>query len=244
MAEHRFRNQRRIIDGDILGRTRFVIVGAGAIGTAFTVALCKMGARLVTVYDFDTIEDHNFANQMHPVSQLGKPKVDSLSLACLDYGDCKINTINAPWTPGNAVDADVVVSCVDNMDVRRALWDYYKGRNVFFVDGRMSAFVYKVFGIDARDLPEVHEIGRKQSAHYELSLHSQAEAAPEPCGEKSIIYTVYSVASMMLDQIKKYICGEYRPTEIIGDMYNLKIRTVYHMEQKLETLCAEDTEEE
>lgn len=242
MAEHRFRNQRRIIDGDSLARTRFVVVGAGAIGTALTVALCKMGARLVTVYDFDTIEDHNFANQMHPVSQLGKPKVDSLSLACADYGDCKINTINAPWTPGIAVDADVVVSCVDNMDVRAALWSHYKGRTEFFVDGRMSAFVYKVFGISCKGAGS-----ERQQLHYESSLHSQADAAPEPCGEKSIIYTVYLVAGMMLSQIREWLTEEarpYRATEVIGDTLNHTIRKISHQEPvKMNTIEEEEDAE-
>lgn len=225
MAEERYKNQRRIIDGDILGKTRFVVVGAGAIGTAFTVALCKMGARLVTVYDFDTIEDHNFANQMHPVSQLGKPKADSLALACADYGDCKINTINGPWTPGTAVDADIVVSCVDNMDVRAALWAHYRGRVEFFLDGRMSAFVYKVFGVD------VSSTG--QCEFYTDSLHSQAAAAPEPCGEKSIIYTVYLVSGMMLSQIREWLTPEaqpYRATGVVYDALNHTISKTSHQE--------------
>lgn len=242
MAEHRFRNQRRIIDGDILGRTRFVIVGAGAIGTAFTVALCKMGAKLVTVYDFDTIEDHNFANQMHPVSQLGKPKVDSLSLACADYGDCKITTINAPWTPGTAVPADVVISCVDNMDVRKALWDYYRASTPFFLDGRMGAFVYKVFGVDTSDI-------RQSGAceHYQASLHSQASAAPEPCGEKSIIYTVYLVAGMMLSQVREWLTEEarpYRATEVIYDALNHTIRKISHQEPVKMNIIEEESHEE
>lgn len=218
MAIDRYKNQRRLIDDDKLAKTRFVVVGAGAIGTAFLVALCKMGAKLVTLYDFDTIEDHNFANQMHPVSMLGRPKVDSLAHACLDYGDCTITTVNGPWTPGSAVDADVVVSCVDNMDVRAALWAHYKGRCEFFVDGRMSAFVYKVFGVG-------NEHG--ESEYYESTLHSQDSAAPEPCGEKSIIYTVYLVAGMMLSQVREWLTDEakpYRATEIVYDALNHTMR--------------------
>ena len=228
MAEERFKNQEKIIDSNKLARTRFVIVGAGAIGTGVTVALCKMGARDVTVYDFDTVEDHNLATQGHPKSQLGKPKVDSLALACLDYGDCTIKTVNAPWTPGSAVDADVVISCVDNMDVRAALWNYYKGRTPFFIDGRMSAHVYKVFGVDTSDLSNTGAC-----AYYASTLHSQASAAPEPCGEKSIIYTVYLVAGMMVSQVREWLTDEtrsYRATEIICDTLNHTYHKLYHQE--------------
>lgn len=241
MAIDRYKNQTRIIDNDKLSKTRFVVVGAGAIGTAFLVALCKMGAKLVTLYDFDTIEDHNFANQMHPVSMLGRPKVDSLAHACLDYGDCKITTINGPWTPGNAVDADVVVSCVDNMDVREALWKYYKGRCEFFLDGRMSAFVYKVYGVDT----ELYKDGERSiGAFYESTLHSQADASPEPCGEKSIIYTVYFVAGMMLSQVREFLTPEaqpYRATEIVYDALNHTIRKTSHQpEVKMNIIQSEE----
>ena len=240
--EDRFRNQKGIIDGDKLSKTRFVIVGAGAIGSAVCLGLSKMGMRLGTVYDFDTLEDHNFANQLHPVSQLGKPKVESIVAVAKDYGDCTLTAINGPWTPGNAVDADVVISCVDNMDVRAALWEYYKGRGVFFIDGRMSAFVYKVFGVDVVDMARAG--ASPQWKHYSSTLHSQADAAPEPCGEKSIIFTVLVVAGMMLDQVKKFLNNEYRPTETVGDLYNLTMRHTYHMKQEIETIYAEDTEEE
>ena len=239
MAIDRYKNQRRLIDDDKLAKTRFVVVGAGAIGTAFLVALCKMGAKLVTLYDFDTIEDHNFANQMHPVSMLGRPKVDSLASACLDYGDCKITTINGAWTPGNAVDADVVVSCVDNMDVRAALWNHYRTRTAFFLDGRMGAFVYKVFGVDTSDISASGAYN-----FYTTTLHSQDSAAPEPCGEKSIIYTVYFVAGMMLSQVREWLTDEakpYRATEIVYDALNHQIRkTNLQPEVKMNTIESEE----
>lgn len=237
----RFLNQKGIINADKLGQTRFVVVGAGAIGTAFTIALCKMGAKIVTVYDYDTIENHNFANQMHPISQLGKAKVDSLMVACKDYGDCTITTVNAPWTTGNAVDADIVVSCVDNMDVRSALWRHYQDKVDFFIDGRMSAFVYKVYGMALKDAS-----ASTSRQYYGSTLHSQASASPEPCGEKSIIYTVYLVAGMMLSQVREWLTDEakpYRATEVIYDSLNHTIKKVCHQEPVQMNVIEEDNNE-
>lgn len=227
----RFHNQRNIINGDKLSKTRFVIVGAGAIGSNVCVGLSKMGMRIATVYDYDYLEMHNFDSQMHPISQLGKPKVDSLKAVAKDYGDCDITAINAPWTPGNAVDGDVVISCVDNMDVRKALWEYYKGRCSFFLDGRMSAFVYKVYGIDVKAPVQRAGSDLDGLSFYQGTLHSQADASPEPCGEKSIIYTVYLVAGMMLSQVREYLTDEakpYRATEIVYDALNHTIHKTYH----------------
>jgi adenylyltransferase/sulfurtransferase len=239
--ENRFKNQERIIDENILAKTRFVIVGAGAIGSAVVLALSKMGMRRATVYDFDTLESHNFANQLHPISQLGKPKVDSLLAVARDYGDCTITPINAPWTPGNAVDADVVISCVDNMDVRKALFDYYSGgRCKFFIDGRMSAFVFKVFGINCNDALS------REPHYYRSTLHSQSNASPEPCGEKSIIYTVLLVAGMMCSQVREWLTPEakpYRNTAIVYDALNHTITKVNHQEPVKMNIVEEETSE-
>lgn len=236
MDEERFRNQEGLLDNEKIKSTRFVVIGAGAIGSTFVTGLSKMGARHITVYDYDVLEDHNFANQMHPISQLGKAKVDSLLAVAKDYGDCTIVPINAPWTPGNAVDGDVIVSCVDNMDVRAALWNYYKDRTSFFIDGRMGAFVFKTYGVDCSG-------GTSAKIYFTDTLYPQARASLEPCGQKSIIYTVYLVAGMMLSQVREYLTPEaqpYRATEIIYDALNHTISKVNHQTTPEMNVVAEE----
>ncbi len=242
MFNQRFQNQRLLINEDKLRRARFVVVGAGAIASNFVVALSKMGARNIVVYDFDTLEDHNFATQLHPISQLGKPKVQALRATAKDFGGATISAVEGPWTP-EATLATIkpraeggllcIVSCVDNMDVRASLWNFYKDRASFFLDGRMSAFVYKVYGIDLRD--------DKARKLYEGSLHSQADASPERCGEKSIIYTVLAVSSQMCSQVKEYIMGDYRPSYLLADLYNHTLTPEFTTERPLpEVFTAEE----
>lgn len=251
MDKERFRNQRLIINDDKLAGLRFVVVGAGAIGSSFVIALSKMGARKITVYDFDNLEDHNLANQLYPKSLLGKPKVEALKQYAADFGDCEITAINAPWTPDNAIECEVVVSCVDNMAVREALYTYYAAPYArlgafgtdgvvrldapkLFVDGRMGALVYRAFAVDMANEGQV--------AHYKESLHTQAQGSQERCGHKSIIYTVYGVASMMCDLIKQWLMeSDNRPTEIQYDYVNHQVTKVQHMEPVLEVI--EYTEE-
>lgn len=222
-------NQKLIIDADKLSKTRFVIVGAGAIGSFTTIALSKMGMTVATVYDFDSLENHNFANQMYPVSQIDKPKVDALKAVAKDFGDCDIQAIKGPWTPDNAVIGDIVISAVDNMDIRKALWEYYKDRCSLFIDGRMGAYVIKVFGVDTKNL--------EARAYYESTLHSQAQAAPERCGEKSIIYTVLLLSGFVVSQVKEWVMGGsggYRPTAVILDALNTILDKTYHVEPTYE----------
>ena len=249
----RFRNQAGLISNDKLKATSFCVVGAGAIGSAFVIALSKMGARKITVYDFDTLEDHNLANQLYPKSYLGKPKVEALKHYAADFGDCDITAINEPWTPDNAVKADVVVAAVDNMDVRSAIYRYYmfhviqlrgeliRGyggdadsliypmRPMAFVDGRMGALVYRSFLVDTSSDAQVK--------HYESTLHTQAEGSQERCGEKSIIYTVYGVAGAMCDLVKQWLMNsDNRPTEIQYDYFNHDVTLVKHMEPVYEVI--------
>lgn len=232
MADSRFQNQKELINEDQLGQTRFAVVGAGAIGSFFVSALSKMGARAITVTDFDSLENHNFANQMYPISQLGKQKVDALKSVASDYGDATINAVDAPWSPDTATECDVFVSAVDNMDVRRILWEYYRTRCKFFLDGRMSAQVYKVYGVETGN-PDA-------CAFYEKTLHTQAEASKERCGQKSIIYTVLQVSAQMCSQVKRYLMVEQRPTEVIYDCYSDELLAkIYHMKTDAEKLMDE-----
>ena len=43
------------------------VIGAGGIGAATAVALAKTGFENITVYDFDTLEEHNIPSQLLPI---------------------------------------------------------------------------------------------------------------------------------------------------------------------------------
>ena len=246
--DSRFSNQRSIIDEQLLGRTRFMVVGAGAIGSFYVAMLSKMGGRDITVCDFDRLENHNFSSQFYPVSGLGKAKVDVLKDIALSYGDAEIKAIAEPWCPeilglgasegrGQDFRFDIVVSCVDNMGIRSVLWDYYKDKCDLFLDGRMSAQFYKVFGVETSN--------KEACDYYASTLHSQEVAEIEPCGQKSIIYTVSQVAGMMLSQTKQFLNKEYRPTSVFFDSYNNDIVKTYHMNPPvIEEIVAMETEHE
>lgn len=228
----RLLNQKLLLNPELLEKASFVVVGAGAIGSFFATTLAKMGAKKITVYDHDTIEEHNISNQIYPISSVGQAKVEALSTMVISLGDCLIKTVKDKWTPKNAVECDVIVSAVDDMDARAAIWNYYCDKSAFFIDGRMAAMVYKVYGVDLSDVDA--------RLYYSKTLHTNAQSEQERCGEKSIIFTVLGVVNSMLNQVKQYLMKEYRPTEVIADMYNHKITTKFHMEEKHDTITVEE----
>lgn len=227
--DERYQNQHRLIDQEGLEKTKFIVIGAGAIGSFFVATLGKMGARDITVYDDDTIENHNLANQLYPLYLVGKPKVEALEDVAFDYGEAKIKARNERWNHDTAEDGDIVVVAVDNMDVRKAIWDYYKDRpHKLFVEGRMAAQVFRVYAVEATN--------KAAKDFYETTLYPQAEAVPDRCGQKSIIYTVLQVSGQMLSQIKRYLMNEYRPTEVVYDCLNDHVTKKFHMEPNYEII--------
>lgn len=212
----RFLNQRNLLNQRRLAESQIVVIGAGAIGSFFVTTITKMGAQNVVVYDDDTIEDHNIANQLYPEMYVGKPKVEALQRVTKHYSGIDIHVVNEKWTPENAQDGDIIVAAVDNMDVRKAIWNHYKNRpHKLFLEGRMSAQVFRVYGITGGN----EEWEKKAREYYETQLYPQAEAVPERCGEKSIIYTVLQVSGQMCSQVKRFLMNEYRPTEVQYDCF-------------------------
>lgn len=235
--EDRFRNQHLIVDQEAISSKHFVVIGAGAIGSFYVATLAKMGARKITVYDDDKIENHNISNQLYPIPMIGKDKVDALQQVAASYGEALITTKKMRWHPDTAIDGDIIVSAVDNMDCRKAIWDYYKTRKIeLFLEGRMAAQVYRVYGIDPTNAEAIKL--------YEASLYPQSEALPDRCGEKSIIYTVLQVAGQMLSQTKRFLMREYRPTEVIYDCLNDDVTKKFTMEREYDIIEATEILEE
>ena len=57
---------------------RVTLIGAGATGSRLWLALIELGITNLVVYDFDTVESHNLANQIYFDSHIGQPKVEAL----------------------------------------------------------------------------------------------------------------------------------------------------------------------
>lgn len=210
----KYHGQLDIIDPDVLAKPRFLFVGAGAIGSFTCSMLAKMGVKNITVIDFDTIEEHNLSNQMYPITSIGEAKVHELTKVVRTFSDEVVEPHNSRWTEAWAKDRefDVVVSCVDNMDVRKQLWDYYKTRAKYFIDGRMGAEYLKAYSINTqRPL---------QAKFYETTLHTAKDAAQARCTEKTIMYTVLMVSGVLAGLVKRTLLGQKRPVEVTFDCAN------------------------
>ena len=59
--------------------SRIHIIGCGAIGSTVAENLVRFGITNISLYDFDTVEPHNIANQMFRQTDIGKLKTEAVA---------------------------------------------------------------------------------------------------------------------------------------------------------------------
>lgn len=211
MQSTAYKNQSGIISPAEIAGKSFCIVGAGAIGSYLVGTLAKMGAKDITVFDFDTVEEHNVANQMYGPLQTGKKKVDALKELVFEGSEVEIFAAGGKFLV-NEIGADFIVSCVDNMATRKEIFQSIADGFMpckYLVDGRMGAQFMRTYCIDASN--------KNALDFYAKTLYDDAQALQDRCTEKSIIYTGLIVAGLMLNMIKRAVNNEPGPIEEVFD---------------------------
>lgn len=103
-------------------RERIHILGCGATGSTVAENLVRFGLTNLTLYDFDTVEPHNIANQMFRAIDIGKPKVEALASMLIDINPELKNTMKLEPTGWHGQRlSGYVFLCVDDIDLRRKI---------------------------------------------------------------------------------------------------------------------------
>jgi ThiF family len=214
MDETRFHRQLDLLDPR---RATFpvTVIGAGATGSFTALSLAKMGVRDITVFDYDSVEEHNLPNQFYRMCDIGKPKVYALREIIEEFEGITISARNEKYR-GQKLEGIVIVS-VDSMDARIHIWTFVKENPgvKLFIDSRMGAEVMRIYSFNPND---PHECGK-----YEESLYPSSEAVQVRCTAKSIMYTVLSIASLLANQVKKFLVGEQIKRELTFDMQTVTL---------------------
>lgn len=213
MSEHaftdaaRFQRQADYIDNALLAQTPFEIIGAGAIGSAVTLLLAKMGGRKIRIWDPDVFEVHNLPNQMCRIADIGKLKVSAVAKMVKDFEGIDISSQAEKYTGECDINA-FVLSCVDSMATRKEIWEEIKKKPIAcFMDGRM--------GLTMMNLYTVVFPSSKMVKLYEATLWSDEEVAPVRCTAKSTIFTANIIAGLICNNIATILRGDRpAPSEI------------------------------
>ena len=213
MKKADYRRQVGLVDIESFKDNIISIVGCGAIGSYVASSLAKMGLTKFILYEFDKVESHNLPNQFFKEKDIGKSKVHATIKAMGDFNSSVeiIAFENKVEDVGFPLDAKIVISCVDNMKIRKYIFEKSKKKkNVqLFIDCRMGGLQGQVYLVDMTN--------KKEIKNYEKSLFDDSEAVPIRCTEKSIIFTVLGIASIVCNQIVKVICGEKIKNYVVLD---------------------------
>lgn len=193
--EDRFSRQRDLVPGDRLAALAITVIGVGAIGRQVALQLAAMGARQVTLIDFDTVDLTNITTQGYRRADLGQLKVDATRQAMLDIEpNAELITVADRYRAQYSV-GEAVFCCVDSITARAAIWKSVANRCRFWVDGRMR-------GETLRILTAVDNVSR---ARYSTTLFRQEEAQTGACTAKGTIYAAYIAAGFMVQQFTRWL---------------------------------------
>lgn len=193
--EERFARHWGMIDVERLHTTPIKIIGTGSVGSFVCLALAKMGAQMIEVFDDDMIDEVNISNQFYRIKDIGEYKVDALQSLIKDFED--VNIINNPVKCNGTEDLKgIVILALDSMLPRKRIWDEIKGKEdvKLFIDPRMGGRVARIYAVNPIT-------GIKE---YEKTLYTDDEATPERCTERTIIYNVLGIASLICRKVEEH----------------------------------------
>jgi sulfur carrier protein ThiS adenylyltransferase len=193
--EERYSRQRDIVPSERIVDCKATVIGVGAIGRQAALQLTAIGVPSLQLVDFDVVEVSNLASQGYLEEDLGKLKVEATAALCTKANsDITIGMVPERFRRSMEI-GNAVFVCVDQIDVRRLIWEAVKDKVGFFCDARMSAEVLRVLTV----------CDCKSRTHYPTTLFRTEEAFAGPCTAKTTIYCANIAAGLMVAQFTKYL---------------------------------------
>lgn len=99
---------------------RIHIIGCGSVGSTLAENLARCGVTKMTLWDFDTVENHNIANQMFRQQDVGKSKVEALKDILTDINPDIVDELELkPEGWQGKLLSGYIFLAVDNIELRR-----------------------------------------------------------------------------------------------------------------------------
>jgi hypothetical protein len=194
-VEERYARHWGMIDVDRLHATPIKIIGTGSVGSFTALSLVKMGAHNIEVWDDDLIDEVNISNQFYRIKDIGEYKVDALQSLIKDFEG--ISIMNHPSKCNGTQELNgIVIVALDSMLPRKRIWDSIKGKEdvELFIDPRMGGRVARIYAVNPKNGIEA----------YEKTLYTDDNSAPERCTERTIIYNVLGISSLIAKIIEDH----------------------------------------
>lgn len=197
------------------------IVGCGAIGSTLAVMLARCGLSNIHLWDFDTVEWNNIANQQYFHANLGQPKTECLKKQLMAINPrIKVHT-KGKWTSESL--AGAVCLCLDNIDTRRDVTkaQMQNNRVKLMLDFRMRLTDAQHFMADWV-VPKEREIFLRTMnfSHEEAAANTPVSACNTTL---SIMPTVQTIVSLGVSNMINYFNKQPTVRMVVADPFALTI---------------------
>jgi hypothetical protein len=185
------------------------LVGLGGIGSNLAVMLGKMGFNPLTLVDGDKVSEENIGTQLYEQNDVGgwKTAVTSARLSRFSP-DTQVFTLTAfveGDTPWHELASPLVVSAVDSIAARQAIWAAIAGRDwLLYVDARMALETAQVWAV-TKDIEQ----------NYEAALAAQDDSLipDDPCTARATFYGGALAASCAAYVLRRFITS--KPLDLV-----------------------------
>ncbi len=197
-------------------RFKIKCFGIGSLGSLIVFTLAKMGITNIEVWDFDYVEPENVGVQLYRVKDIGKSKCEALKEIIKEFCDIEIVIHEEKVTKESKIEVgfnDLFVLSFDTLESRKMFFDLIKDYKCDVLDVRAGGLEYNIQIINTFNEKEL-EKWKKSFDIVPTDL---------PCGERSILYTNFSITSEVCNIVKKMNNNEVYPKKIIRHMKSYSI---------------------
>ena len=200
---------------------RVQIIGCGSVGSTVAELLARFGITDITLYDFDTVEAKNLANQMFFMKDVNVPKVVAVKNTLCDINpDCRetVKIVSDGWH-GQRLSGYVFL-CADSVDCWKAIVDA----------NMMNPNIKAMFNFRTRLTDAQHYAADWKDERAKLSFRATMEFTHEEAAEQtpvsacgvtlSVAPTIRMICTAGVTNFINYLKGEELKKIIICDAFS------------------------
>ena len=174
------------------------VIGLGAIGSVVVESFARVGFDDITAIDHDSVSSHNVPMSAYGIHDVGFLKAQKLHDRVLELTGIEIK-IKSEKYQGEKLSSKVVISCVDDMDPRKEMWQNVQDRTSIelFCDSRLAGAYVEILTV--RPGAEVDK------DRYNALLCDQKDTVRQTCGKHGIIYASLYAGSVLVANVLEYL---------------------------------------
>ena len=206
--------------------SRIHIIGCGSVGSTIAELLARFGLTNIALYDFDTVEEKNLANQMFWRDDVNVPKTVAVkNMLCRINEECRETVKLMPGWTGQKLSGYVFL-CADSAEVWRRIVD----------DNMYNPNIKAMFNVRTRLTDAQHYAAdwtdERAKKSFRATMDFTSEEAKEQtpvsaCGVTlSVAPTIRMICTAAVTNFINFVKGEGIKKQIICDAFSFMLEAM------------------